>query len=415
MIDLAERVLREHFPNCKEEIVISGRPISELVETYGTPIFVYCGGIAKKQLIRIRAALNGFNIFYSVKANPNAAWLKFFVREECGLSVATKGELNLVLDAGCPPERIILAGAGKTEADLISCVKARVSEIHAESIAELYALERIAIIENHSVKIVLRLNAGEISKLRDGSYTVQRKAAAYGFDEERIGDAIELIKKSKNLVFYGIHTYYGTQQLESGGLLSAYKCTLDLALRICGEVGVPLRTIDFGGGFGIPYYSDEQSFRMEEFGAELSPLLQQLQYNVNLRSVKFSVEPGRYLVGEAGLYVTRVIGTKTSYGKRFIIIDGGVHHHFAVTGRLGGPVRRNYPVVVGNRLGEERSEIVTVMGRQCNVLDTLMRDVALPNLVVGDILIFPQSGAYALSLSPQSFRCQPNASEIFLE
>jgi diaminopimelate decarboxylase len=415
MQDHAEGLLRQHFPNCKEELIVGGRPLTELVKSHRTPFFAYSRGVAKKNLIRLRAALNDFDVLYSVKANPNVAWLEFFVSQKCGLSVATEGELNLALSAGCLPERIVLAGAGKTEADLISGVKARVSEIHAESGRELNALKQVASIDKHPVKIVLRVNAGEISRLRDGSFAVQRKAAAYGFDEESVGEAIELIRKSGRLAFYGIHTYYGTQHLDSDRLLSAYKYNVDLARRICRETGVQPRTIDFGGGFGIPYYVGEASFRMKEFGDELRSLLHQARDDLNLTSARLSVEPGRYLVDEAGLYVTRVIGTKTSSEKKFVVIDGGVHHHFAASGRLGGPVRKNFPVAVGNRLGEQTREIVTVMGRQCNLLDTLVRDVALPKVVVGHVLVFPQSGAYTLSLSPQLFRSHPKATEIFLE
>jgi diaminopimelate decarboxylase len=415
MIDHVGRVLSEYFPDCKEELILNGRPLGELVQAHGTPLFVYRTDIAAAHLRRLRSALPDFEVSYSVKANPHIRWLEFFVQKGCGLSVATEGELDLALQAGCPAERIVMAGAGKTEADLIAGVRTQVREIHVESLHEIRTLEGIASRANHQVKAVVRLNAGEIVKLRDGSFVVRNKAAAYGFDEESVGEAIGQIRNSDHLVFQGIHTYYGTQHLDSKALLSAYKHTVDLARGISKLAGAPLGTINFGGGFGVPYHPEEESFDIDKFGFALGPILQELHHQHNLGSTKFCVEPGRYLVGEAGFYVTRVIGTKDSYDKKFVVVDGGIHHHLAAAGRLGGPVRRNFPVVAGNRLADRKREVVSIVGRQCSALDTLARDVALANVVLGDTVVFFQSGAYTLSVSPQAFRSHPNATEIFVE
>jgi len=415
MVDHVQRLVADHFPHSREELVLGDRPLSRLCELHGTPLFLYCGEIASAHLARLRSALESFDVFYSVKANPNSAWLRYFVKNGCGLSVATEGELNLALGAGCPPERIILAGAGKTESELWSGVKAKVAEIHVESLEEIASLERIAGLENQSVKVVLRLNPGEISKARDGQFTIEKRPAAYGFDEEDVQGALKQLAHCKHLVFWGIHTYFGTQHLDSKAFLSAYRCTFALACRVSQWAGAPLQTLDLGGGFGVPYYPEDQPFDIEGFGSQLGPYLAELRDQSNFKSVRLCVEPGRYLVAEAGIYVTKVIGIKTSYGKKFVIVDGGVHHHLAAAGRLGGIVRNNFPIAVGNRMTEANQEVVSVTGRQCSAFDTLARNVALPQVSVGDPLVFFQSGAYTLTVSPQSFRSHPKAAEILLE
>src|SRR5208283_635567 len=198
-------------------------------------------------------------------------------------------------------------------------------------------------------------------------------------------------------------------------LVSQYQKGVEIARRVAVPLNRPLATLDFGGGLGIPYFSHEQELDMRKLRVELDALLETVQADPFLAGTQFMVEPGRYLVGEAGVYVARVNDIKVSRGKKFLILDGGMHHHLAASGNLGQTIKRNYPVAVLNKLDQPAKEIFEVTGPLCTPLDVLARGANLPAADVGDLVGVFQSGAYAHSASPLGFLSHPAPPEVWVD
>jgi diaminopimelate decarboxylase len=408
-----QKIIKEYYDVSDGQLVIGKLPITEIVNRHETPFYLYNPEVIKKKIKKVSQALPKFEIYYSVKANPAPDIIQMLIDEGCGLNVATKGELALACKCSCPPGKIILAGAGKTEKELDAGIVTGVSEIHVESIDEIEKLSILAKKHDSKVQVAIRLNPGQVC--RDGKIVMAEKAAAYGFDEVDLEKAAQKIINSENLELCGIHVYLGTQILNKELLLGGYEHAFELAKQLVNICSCELKTIDFSGGFGIPYYSNEKELPIDEFGQQLLPIIKQAQNHKGLSQTRLVIEPGRYLLSEGGLYVTRVIGQKKSYGKQFIIIDGGIHHHLAASGNLGHVIKRNFPIVVANRLAEDKTKKYDITGRQCSALDTLARNVELPVVETGDIIVFFQSGAYARSVSPLGFRSHPAPSELIAE
>ncbi|MBN1764007.1 MAG: alanine racemase [Sedimentisphaerales bacterium] len=409
----AQLIIKEYYDVSDGQLVIGKLPITEIVRRHETPFYLYSPEVFRMKIRKVTRALPGFEIYYSVKANPAPDVIQIIMDEGCGLNVATRGELILACKCNCPPGKIILAGAGKTEKELDAGIVTGVCEIHVESIEEIEKLSILAKKHDEKVQVAIRLNPGQVC--REGKIVMAEKAAAYGFDEADLGKAAQKIICSENLELCGIHVYFGTQILNKELLLGCYEYAFEMAKQLVSMSGCKLRTIDFSGGFGVPYYSNEKEFAIDEFGQQLGPIIKQVQKHEGLSQARLVIEPGRYLLSEGGLYVTRVIGQKSSYGRQFIIVDGGMHHHLAASGNLGHVIKRNFPIVVANRLVGDKTHKYDITGRQCSALDTLAREVELPTVETGDILVFFQSGAYARSASPLGFRSHPVPPELIAE
>ena len=185
-----------------------------------------------------------------------------------------------------------------------------------------------------------------------------------------------------------------------------------LAARISEEVGAPPAEVNLGGGFGIPYFPGELPLDVERIGAALGKAIKDTPAILN--DTRFAIELGRWLVGEAGVYLTRIVDRKESGGRIFLITNGGLHHVLAASGNFGQLLRRNYPVAIASRFGAEPDEEVTVTGCLCTPLDLLVDQVMLPRADIGDIVAIFCAGAYGLSASPQSFLSQPPAGEMLV-
>jgi len=409
----SERIIESYFSVSEGQLVAGGRRISELAEEFGTPLYVYSPEVLRRKMKDMACALPGFDVYFSVKSNPTPAIVQVLLGEGCGLNVATTGELFLARECGCAPEKIILAGAGKTDRELEAGVRSCVEEIYAESLAEIEKLSCLANTHRREVRVGIRMNPGEISW--QDKVVMDQKPAAYGFDEADLEEAVHKIRISENLEFCGINVYFGTQILSVDLLLGAYSYAFDIAAQVADAADRQLRTIDFSGGFGVPYYPNEKELPLEDFACQLQAIISQARQHSGLERTRLVVEPGRYLVSEAGLYVTRVIARKRSYGKEYLIVDGGIHHHLAATGNLGHVIKRNFPIAVANRICEEHVEYMDIVGRQCSSLDTLARNAKLPAVCPGDTVVFFQSGAYARSVSPLGFRSHPAPPEVMVE
>jgi diaminopimelate decarboxylase len=307
----------------------------------------------------------------------------------------------------------MFAGPGKTEAELEYVLSNGIGEIHAESLLEV---ERISVISHKldvRARVALRINPKD--EAQGGAMRMGGKPVPFGIDEEILEDAMDRVLSNSALEFRGIHLFSGTQILDHAVLIRQYRKGIELGLKAARRLGRPIHTLDFGGGLGIPYFPNEKPLDMDALRDDLSRLMMEVRQEPLFNGTKFVLEPGRYLVGEAGIYVTRIIDVKVSRGKKYLIVDGGMNHHLAASGNLGQVIKRNFPIAVLNKMGVEPSEKVDVVGPLCTPLDVLAREVDLPAVEVGDLIGIFQSGAYARTASPLGFLSHPTPPEILIQ
>jgi diaminopimelate decarboxylase len=409
----AAQIIRNNFPQSEERLRIGGMDIAAIAEEFGTPLFVYDEGVLERQWQLLRSTFpERFAIHYSVKANPNPNIVSFFLSHGAGLEIASAGELYIALECGCQPERILFAGPGKTPAEIELALQAGIGEIHAESLLELERIAEAARRLNVLARVSLRVNPdgdGEGGAMRMGG-----KAAPFGVDEEQVQPALDFVLKCTAIDFRGIHLFAGTQLLHAEILLNQYRKGINIARRVAAQTGAPLHTLDFGGGLGVPYFSNDEPLAMPELKRGLVEMMQEIEGDVALAGTRFIIEPGRFLAAEAGVYLTRVLDVKISRGKTFAILDGGMNHHLAASGNLGQTIKRNFPIAVVNKLTHAPKGPFELVGPLCTPLDVLGRGVSVPNLEVGDLVAVFQSGAYARSASPLGFLSHATPAEVMV-
>lgn len=413
-MDRVAWLVERYFGSRNGELAIGGAPVSDLANQYGTPLFVYDRSVLDCKWDLLRGALPPeFSICYSVKANPSRAILKCFLAKGAGLEIASSGEFLQARYAGCPPSKIIFAGPGKTEAELELVLREGIGEIHVESLREAGCIAAIAERLGLRARVALRVNPS--GEAEGGAMRMGGRPAPFGVDEETLDEVLDALLSFPALIFRGIHLFSGTQILDAGILASQYRKGLEIARRVATRLKRPLDTVDFGGGLGIPYFPHEQELDIQNFREVVDSLMDEVRSDPLFAGTRFFVEPGRYLAGEAGIYVTRVIDIKISRGKKFLIVDGGMNHHLAASGNLGQTIKRNYPVAILNKLASAEKETVDVVGPLCTPLDVLARGASLPRAEIGDLIGVFQSGAYGRSASPMAFLSHAAPPEVLVE
>jgi diaminopimelate decarboxylase len=413
-MDQAANLIERYFSPSNREFCIDGVPVSVLADQYGTPFFVYDRGVIDQKWALLRSTLPQlFSVCYSVKANPSQTILKCFLGKGAGLEVASAGEFCQALHAGCLPENIIFAGPGKTDAEIELVLAKGIGEIHLESLREAARVSSLAQKLSIRARVALRINPG--GEAEGGAMRMGGRPAAFGIDEENLDDVLDRVLPLNALDIRGIHLFAGTQILDYQILVSQYRKGLEIARRIAARLQHSLHTLDFGGGLGVPYFPYESPLHTQHLREELDALFAGVQNEPCFSGARFMIEPGRFLVAECGVYVARVIDVKTSRGKRFLILDGGMHHHLAASGNLGQTIKRNYPIAVLNRLKDPPAETYEVAGPLCTPLDVLARNASLPQTNVGDLIGVFLSGAYGRSASPMGFLSHPSPPEVWVE
>jgi diaminopimelate decarboxylase len=413
-MDPVAALIERHHGVTGKELRVSGVAISTIAAAQGTPLYVYDAALLDLQWRRLRDALPpDFQIYYSVKANPTAAIIGRFLAHGCGLEVASVGEFARAVRAGGAPEHIVFAGPGKTDAELEIVLKQHIGEIHAESLREI---DRIIAIANRlglRAPVAVRVNPSE--EARGGAMQMGGKPSPFGIDEEMLDQAIDRLRAASSTEFRGVHLFSGTQILDTEVLLRQYRKGFALAERAAARLGRALATVDFGGGLGIPYFPSERELDLERLRVGLAELASEYRGRPAFAGTRFVVEPGRFLVGESGVYLTTVLDVKVSRGKTFVVVDGGMNHHLAASGNLGQVIKRNFPIALVNKLDAEPSTVVDVVGPLCTPLDTVGRDVRLPTPEPGDLLAILQSGAYGRTASPVGFLSHPAPPEVLVD
>lgn len=407
-------IAEENFSVAGPDLLIGGRTVRSLVDAYGTPLFVYDAAVMRRAFRHLKDALGSFaEIFYSVKANPNPAILRVFVEEGAGLEIASGAEYLRARAAGAKPHNIYFAGPGKGEEELELVIRQGIGEIHLESNDEIRMVAEIGRRLNQTVRVAIRINPA--ASVQGGAMRMGGKPSPFGFDEEDLDVVLDALGKWPILQLSGIHLFTGTQILDPDVLYAQWAHALGLAQRFADRSGRVATSIDLGGGLGIPYFSGEARLDLQRLKSRVSTLSQLVRSDVRLCKARVVVEPGRYLIGPAGVYVVRVRSVKMSRGSRFLVTDGGMHHHLAASGNLGQIIKRDYPIVAPGIMDTKNLIPCTIVGPLCTPLDTLARQVELPNLQLGDLVAVLQSGAYGLTASPIEFLSHPTPLEILVD
>ena len=412
-MELAAALIAQHFRQSDGELCLGGVGIRDVVERFGTPLFVYDFEVIDRKWNVLRRTLPAaFSIAYSMKANPNLEVVRYMLSKGADLEVASGGELLLALAAGCEPARVLFAGPGKLESELELALSRGIGEVHVESALEARRILQIATRLGVRARTGLRVNPA--TETQGGAMRMGGKPAPFGVDEEDLETVLDLLTASPASEFRGLHIFTGTQILDHAVLARQYRGGLEIARRVAKRIGSPLATLDFGGGLGIPYFPSEAELDMVALREDLDGLMAEITADPLLAGTRLMVEPGRYLIGEAGVYVARINDIKLSRGKTFYILDGGMNHHLAASGNLGQVIKRNFPIGILNRLAEPATQRVDVVGPLCTPLDTLARDAVLPVARVGDLVGVFQSGAYGLTASPVEFLSHPTPPEVLV-
>jgi diaminopimelate decarboxylase len=409
----ARRISEKHFGICDHQLCVGDISIEKLAEKFGTPLFIYRRETITKTIRDLQSRLpDRFQLYYSIKANPNATILRTILAEGCGLEIASQGELQQALAAGCKPSRILFAGPGKTESELKLALNAEIGEIHVESIEEARRINQLAGKKKSAEAISLRVNPVDTA---GGAMQMGGKPSPFGIDEESLESVVAEIQQQENTKITGVHLYMGTQILEAEILLAQYHRGISIANAVARQIDSPLATLDFGGGLGTPYFSHETELDLDAFQRGLIEIDDIMSSSQWLAETKAIIESGRFLVNEAGIYVSRVTRVKRSRGKTYAVLDGGMHHHLAASGNLGQTIKRNYPLAVLNKINEAPAEdVIEIVGPLCTPLDTIGRSISLPPIESGDLVGVFQSGAYARAASPLGFLSHPTPAEVLV-
>jgi diaminopimelate decarboxylase len=398
------------FAAIEGELAIGGRKCSALVEAAGgTPLFVYSADRIRQRMAELRAAMpQQLRIHYAMKANAYASLLELMGTLVDGFDIASQGELAMALAAGLPADRVSFAGPGKRDSELTAAIVAGVT-LNLES--ENEARRALEIGERHGVTPRLAIRVNPDFELRGSGMKMGGGAKPFGLDAERVAPlAREII--AARAEWRGFHIFTGSQALDSGAIAETQANVLNLAAELAEATDHPLPRLNMGGGFGIPYFNGDQPLDVTAVGAALSERFAALPDA--LASTEFAIELGRYLVGEAGVYLTRIVDRKESHGATFLITDGGLHHQLAASGNFGTVVRRNYPAAIASKFAEPPSEEASVVGCLCTPLDRLADQALLPRADVGDLVAIFCAGAYGASASPSAFLGQGPAREMLV-
>ncbi|MBK1696014.1 pyridoxal-dependent decarboxylase, exosortase A system-associated [Rhodovibrio salinarum] len=392
------------------ELRIGGQPVSALARRAGrTPFYAYDRAKIAQRVAHLRNALPpSVHLHYAIKANPMPAVIAELARLVDGVDVASGLELQAALDAGVNPAHVGFAGPGKTDAELTQAIAAGIV-IELESVGEMRRAAAIARAQGVRPSVAVRVNPD--FRLKGAGMHMAGGPSAFGVDAEAVPDLLAELA-GLSLTFVGFHIFAGSQNLNAESLVQAEAAIVDLAIRLAEHAPAPVRHLNIGGGFGVPYFPKDVSLDLAAVGQALHPLAERVAHA--LPEARLVIELGRYLVAEAGVYLTRVIDRKVSRGQTYLVTDGGLHHHLAATGNFGQGIRRNFPVAVATRFDAPATETVSVVGCLCTPIDLLADKVTLPYAEPGDLIAIFQSGAYGFSASPRDFLSHPQPAQLLV-
>ncbi len=391
-------------------LLIGGDRAEALADVAGdTPLFVYDSAMLTARVAEWRAAMPArVQLHYAMKANPYAPLLAFMARLVDGFDVASGGEFKAALASGMPAGDISFAGPGKRDRELEATITAGAT-LNLESAGE--AARALSIAEHLGLTPSLAVRVNPDFDLKGSGMKMGGGAKPFGVDAAEVPALVRrLIDAGAD--WQGFHIFAGSQALDAAAIAKTQAQTVALAARLANEIGVTPPLVNLGGGMGVPYFPGDKPVDAVAVGAALGETL--ATRDAILADSRFAMELGRWLVAEAGVYLTRIVDRKVSHGETFLVTDGGLHHQLAASGNFGTVIRRNYPIALAGAFGAEPTETVSVVGCLCTPLDRLGDQVALPRADVGDLVAIFQAGAYGASASPAAFLGQGPAREMLV-
>lgn len=391
-------------------LAVGGRPVTEWVEQAGaTPLFLYSADLVRDRVAQLRKAMPArLALHYAVKANPFPPLLTLMAGLVDGFDIASGGELEIVRGVGIALADVSFAGPGKRDTELEAAIRAGVT-LNLESEAE--AGRAIAIGDRLGIVPRLAIRVNPAFDLKGSGMKMGGGAKPFGIDAERVPALVRTVIES-GAEWRGFHIFAGSQALDAGAIADTQGQAIDLAAELAEQSGAPLGHCNLGGGLGIPYFPGDMPVDLELVGERLAQRFERLPEA--LRDTAFCIELGRYLVGEAGVYLARIVDRKVSHGEVFLITDGGLHHQLAASGNFGTVVRRNYPSAIATRFDAPVEEEASIVGCLCTPLDKLADKGGFPRAEVGDLVAVFCAGAYGASASPSAFLGQGPAGEMLV-
>ena len=398
------------FKQHNNQLLIGAHPLTQLIQRVGhTPFYAYSRDLITERVQTLRRHMpDTLKIHYALKANPMPALVQHMDSLVDGFDLASANEMQVALDTIMPASQISMAGPGKRPEELAQAIAAGII-IHIESLHEFDTVLQLSKQMGIQAHIAIRINPA--FELKASGMKMGGGPKQFGIDEERLPDLLQRIK-SLDIDFQGFHIFSGSQNLKAESIIDAQQKSLQLADRLAKQSQLPLKKLNIGGGYGIPYFPGEKPLDIEQVGQALEQNL--ATFKKHHPDTEVIIELGRYLVGEAGVYICKILDKKVSRGQTYLIVDGGLHHHLAVSGNFGQVIRKNYPVAIGNRLASESIETVNIVGPLCTPLDILADKMPLPQAEIGDYVVVFQSGAYGYTASPHKFLSQPECQEVLV-
>ncbi len=386
--------------------------LESIAKEHKTPLYVYDMDAAIAQARALRASLPScIDLLYCAKANANKVVLSAFKPEVAGLDISSAGELDLAIAVGWSPSVMSFAGPGKSEDELERAISKDLHVLSVESLTELRRASAIAIRLGKTQSITLRVNPASAPKefpMKMGGLPSQ-----FGIPEEQAEEAMAEAVKTPGIKVIGVHVFSGTNCLEPSAIVENARGTLAIAERLVEKFALTPEIVNLGGGFGVPYFPGQQPMDVAALGKAVGETVLAFQEShPRFAKTRFLLELGRFMIAEFGVYVTRVLDVKETRGKRFAILDGGMHHCFPATGNFGQVIKKNFPVVNASRTGG--GEPHEVVGPLCTPIDSMARAIELSRAEIGDLVVFDRCGAYSYAASPLLFLSHDTPPELVL-
>jgi diaminopimelate decarboxylase len=398
------------FPVNSNNLTVGGIELTRLAARVGkTPFYAYDRQLITDRITELRRQMpDELKIHYAMKANPMPAVVQHMAGLVDGFDLASAGEMKVALDTTMSAENISMAGPGKRPQELMQAVAAGIT-INIESFHELETIASVSEQSGIQAQVAVRINPA--FELKASGMKMGGGPKQFGIDEELLPDALKRIKEL-NLDFKGFHIYSGSQNLKAESIIEAQQKSIELAIKLSDYYPTPIKKLNIGGGYGIPYFPGETPLDTRQVGDALAKAM--AKFKALNPQAEVIIELGRYLVGEAGVYVCQVLDKKISRGQIFLMVNGGLHHHLAASGNFGQVIRKNYPVAIGNKMNNPEKETVNIVGPLCTPLDILADKMELPAAEIGDLVVIYQSGAYGYTASPHQFLSQPEAEQLLV-
>lgn len=388
----------------RSNVVVGTETLASVARRFGTPLYLYDASIVLDRIARIKRAFAQFDILYSIKANPNPAIVGILLGSGLGAGVSSYDELMLVLRLGCPPERVVLGGPGHRRETLEAAVEARIGMINVESKTELIALEEIAGRSRRDIAVALRINTTH--RPRDAREFMAGGPSQFGMDEENIAEELTGLKLN-HVRYEGIHTFVASQVLDRESLIRHFGRVADISKQLAVELGFPLKVVNFGGGFGLPYSPDAPVLDIQILGERVIQTLRRA-FTEGIDRPRFAVEVGRYLVGECGVFLTQILDVKRSRGHNYVVLDSGLSG-------LSRPAMRwaqEHPATIVSKVAKDATGTYDLVGPSCMPSDLLCEGVALADPEPGDIVGVFNAGAYGYTMSMLLWASHPLPAEV---